>query len=199
MSRPSRAELAAWMADALDPDRAEDIARAVAVSPALQAELAEIRARLAEDRALPEPGWLLPPPGLRLPGAPTFSGRPLDLLGGPLRPGSRFEIELDLPAEPWEARLVVLTRRDEDWEVVFPVEEEDDVPAARLLDRAGRLRVSLTAGEAPGRQRWALAFVPLEVTIAWERAAPERWRGVRETLEARGGAVVIEREVVIRS
>lgn len=47
--RLTRAELAAWIEEGCDPDRAEEIAAAVATSPRLQQLVAGLRARIAED------------------------------------------------------------------------------------------------------------------------------------------------------
>lgn len=197
MMTPTAVELAAWLEDALDPDRTEEIARMVAVSPKLQARVGVMRTRLNAEGVVASP-WCIPMPGLKLPGAPRAELRDASVMGG-LGPGARFEIVMEEPPEPWRVRLVVLTRSEHDWEVIFPVDVEDDVPVAELplAETGGRL-IGLVAGPTPGRQRWALLYMDREPPLDWQAPPKQRWESVQRALECGLSPVVIERVVALR-
>lgn len=192
---PTAAELAAWLEDALDPDRAAEIAQMVAARPALAARVRALRARLQPTIEPGERTWCLPFPGLRLPGAPRATLWEAAVMGS-IGPGARFEVCIEDPEDAAQTRLVVLTRRGDDWEVIFPEEPEDDVPVSVLPLAADGRRIGLVAGLTLGEQRWALVYVARSLHIDWSAPPEQRWAPLRAALaEGAATAVVVEREV----
>lgn len=199
MNTTTAAELAAWLEDAVDPDRAEEIGRLAAATPTPAARVEALRARLCEAAEVPTPGWLLPLPGLRLPGAPLVQLSPA-LVMGTLSPGSRFEVRIEDPPNPFAARLIVLTRGEGDWEVVFPADPDEDIAVAELPTAKGGGRlVGLVVGPTPGAQRWALIYVDRSVVVEWASPPELRWAPLQLALEQGiASATVVEKAVAPR-
>ena len=199
MTNPTTVELAAWLEDAIDPDRTEEIDRLVAATPALAARVASLRARLYEVEVTSAPVWSLPLPGLRLAGAPRVDLRASTVMGD-LTPGARFEVRIDDPPDPSATRLIVLTRGEGDWEVVFPVEPDEDMPVADLpATKGGGRLIGLVAGPTPGAQRWALVYADRSLLIDWDAPPEQRWTPLQVTLsQGLASATVVERTIAPR-
>lgn len=153
----SDASLLLYAADALDPAHAASVAAALAASPGLRARLGSLREHLGD---LPEaPVFRIPPPGL---GLSATAGQPL-VMGPPrLRVGDRFQVRLAARPIPDGDGVVVLRDLGAGWRIVTPSHPQDAVPLSRLpVETDGCHRVDLVARPPVGRQRWAVALVPL--------------------------------------
>ena len=173
--------LLAWIAGALEPGEAEDVAAALLADPAL-AELAE-RLRERARGGHVERAWALPPPGVR--GGQRSFGVSLEasaFSSGPVRAGEAFRLLLEDPGPP--ARfVVVLVRGPRGWEVLAPGAPEDVVRLDELPRVAsGGYHLDLVAPELPSPARWGVALPPLELEIHWEHEGEARWAALREAL-----------------
>ena len=153
----SEFELSAWLLGALDPDRAEELAQAVARSPAL-AERARARQRVLERlptlraRPMPIPGsdWR----GQLVARRVHAGNLSEDALGEGLRPGDRVELRGSALTDPPRRELVAMTRDAEGrWDVVWPEHADERTPVEALeRDADGALKVSLSASPTIGTQ-----------------------------------------------
>ena len=108
----SEFELSAWLLGALDPDRAEELAQAVARSPVLT-ERAQARQRVLERlptlRARP-----MPIPGSDWRGQLVARRVHAGQLSEGLRPGDRVELRVSTLSDPVHRELVAMTKA---WEL----------------------------------------------------------------------------------
>ncbi len=187
----SDATLLAWIAGALDPGRASEVAEDVAANADLQARVHLLGLQLAEP---PTPAFRLPPPSFSAFGV----SRDLEIvMGDPtLRPGDRFRLLLDRPDDRprW---VVVLSRVDRQWTVVFPESPEDLIGLEELADSGARRVLDLVVAD-PGRQRWAVALPEQSLSIRWDESKPEkRWEALRSgLLSGTIPAVTVDLEVL---
>ena len=164
--------LLAWLAGALDPGRASEVAEDVAADPMLQARVAALGAQLADPPAAPS--FRLPPPT-----RPSFGmRRQLAIAMGDttLRPGDRFRLALD-PPDDAERIVVVLRRVTSDWSVVFPTDPDEVLPVGALPTEDGSPILDLVV-DRPGRQRWAVALPAASVAIDWTAPEATRWQAL---------------------
>lgn len=179
----SELELSAWLLGALDPDRADELAQAVARSPAL-AERARARKALLERlpslraRPMPVPGsdWRG-----QLTARRTSAGRlGKDTSGEALRPGDRVELRVTALPDPERRELVAMTRGAEGrWDVVWPEHPDERTPVSALeRDADGALKVSLSASPTLGTQRWLLVFPEAPWPVDWSAPRTSRWESL---------------------
>lgn len=138
-----RATLAAWVAGALDPARAAEVAEAVARDGGLRAEAGRIEADAAA--AWPsDDGWRLPMPrpGVRM-----------AVMGGP-GPGD----PVVLPVPEGDGQLVVLHRSTGAWEQVLPGPGAPPIDAASL-----QARQVLVAPDTAGTHDWTVLVAPADI------------------------------------
>lgn|GEM_PF-3319081 len=176
----SEFELSAWLLGALDPDRAEELAQAVARSPAL-AERARARQRVLERlptlraRPMPIPGsdWR----GQLVARRVHAGNLGEDALGEGLRPGDRVELRVNALTDPIRRELVAMTRDAEGrWDVVWPEHADERTPVEALeRDADGALKVSLSASPTIGTQRWLLVFPETPWPVDWSLPRAIRW------------------------
>ncbi|MBK9368525.1 MAG: hypothetical protein IPN01_19825 [Deltaproteobacteria bacterium] len=176
----SEFELSAWLLGALDPDRAEELAQAVARSPAL-AERARARQRVLERlptlraRPMPIPGsdWR----GQLVARRVHAGNLGEDALGEGLRPGDRVELRVSALTDPTRRELVAMTRDAEGrWDVVWPEHADERTPVEALeRDADGALKVSLSASPTIGTQRWLLVFPETPWPVDWSLPRAIRW------------------------
>lgn len=173
--------LLAWIAGALEPGEAEDIAAAASADRSLALHIDRLRERVrdvGEERA-----WALPPPGVR--GGQRSFGVRLEasaFSSGPVRPGEAFRLWLEDPGPP--ARIVVvLVRGPAGWAVLAPGSPEDVVRLDEL-PRAGSggYHLDLVAPDLEGRVRWGVALPPEDLEIHWEHEPEARWAALREAM-----------------
>jgi hypothetical protein len=176
----SEFELSAWLLGALDPDRAEELAQAVARSPAL-AERASARQRVLErlpslrTRPMPIPGsdWR----GQLVARRVHAGNLGEDALGEGLRPGDRVELRVSALADPDRRELIAMTRDALGrWDVVWPEHADERTPVEALeRDADGALKVSLSASPTIGTQRWLLVFPEAPWPVDWSLPRAIRW------------------------
>lgn len=153
----SDATLLLYVAEALDPADAAMVRDAVAADPTLRTRLDALEKDLA---LLPGPAsFRIPPPGL---GLQASAGQPAVMGPASLRVGDSFQVHLEPRPAPEQDGVVVLRDLGEGWQVVSPARPAEAVSLARLpVESDGRHRVVLLARPPAGRQRWAVALVPL--------------------------------------
>ncbi|MBK7759636.1 MAG: hypothetical protein IPI35_25205 [Deltaproteobacteria bacterium] len=176
----SEFELSAWLLGALDPDRAEELAQAVARSPAL-AERASARQRVLERlpslraRPMPIPGsdWR----GQLVARRVHAGNLGEDALGEGLRPGDRVELRVSALADPDRRELIAMTRDALGrWDVVWPEHADERTPVEALeRDADGAVKVSLSASPTIGTQRWLLVFPETPWPVDWSLPRAIRW------------------------
>ncbi len=175
--RPSDRLLRQYLAEAMDPPRAEEIRDAVAASPELQARLAELIATTPPEPPSPQAEslpWMLPPPGARAPFLMQGS-----LADGLLMDGQDadwVELSIDVPEPDLGCVVVVLERGDDAWQIVFPAHDDEVVRAGELpvVGSARRLDVTLQ----PGSARLAVLLVPDPPDLS----AADPWEAVRQAV-----------------
>lgn len=171
----SEFELSAWLLGALDPDRAEELAQAVARSPVLT-ERAQARQRVLERlpslRARP-----MPIPGSDWRGQLVARRVHAGQLSEGLRPGDRVELRVSALSDPDRRELVAMTRDSEGrWDVVWPEHADERTPVEALeRDADGALKVSLSASPTIGTQRWLLVFPETPWPVDWSLPRAVRW------------------------
>lgn len=173
--------LLAWIAGALEPGEAEDIAAAAHADPELARHLERLRERVAGVEA--ERAWALPPPGVR--GGQRSFGVRLEasaFSAAPVRPGEAFRLWLEDPGPP--ARIVVvLVRGPDGWSVLAPGSPDDLVRLDELPRAAsGGYHLDLVAPELSGPVRWGVALPPADLEIHWELGSEARWAALQEAL-----------------
>jgi len=176
--------LLAWLAGALEPGEAHAVAAEVAASHELQARVDGLRRQLRPRER--KRTWRIPPPGVQG-GRRGFAveHRLAAVMGDALRPGDRFQVVIGPMEDAAARRLVVLTLENDAWRVVFPTRSAEDVTLDLLPAAAdGSRSLDLTAGAAPGRQRWAVALPLAASPIDWALLPDERWASVRAQIVA---------------
>ncbi len=184
----SEFELSAWLLGALDPDRAAELAQAVARSPAL-AERARARQRVME-RLPPLRARPMPIPGSDWRGQLVARRVHAGILGEEaLRPGDRVELRVSTLTDPDRRELVAMTRDAEGrWDVVWPEHADERTPVEALeRDGDGALKVSLSASPTLGTQRWLLVFPEAPWPVDWSLPRATRWEQLIARISA--GAV----------
>lgn len=176
------ATLLLFAADALDPGPAALLRAELARDPALQAHLDALARDL--DELPPSPGFRVPPPGLGL-----QVGLQQSAVLGPalLRVGDRFEVCLPPRPSPEREGAVVLRDVGAGWQVVAPVQPDHAVALSRLPRGSdGCHQVNLLARPPQGRQRWAVALVPMDQLPGAPPPVPsvEPWHSLRQGLAA---------------
>lgn len=160
-------ELAAFVADALDPPRREEIARALAASPALRKRRDALSQQSPPPRHSTRPALTMPPPGVGL-----LSGAPVAVMGEALP-----WVRVTMPASGADDdRVVALERREGLWEVVSPLEPGEVVTAGELPVEGGLRQLDL--GASPGAERLGVVLVPSRVPIPWEKPHEQRWEEI---------------------
>ncbi|MCK6522249.1 hypothetical protein L6R49_12505 [Myxococcota bacterium] len=180
----SEFELSAWLLDALDPDRAAELAEAVARSPAL-AERARARRELLA-RLPPLLARPMPIPGSDWRGQLMARRAAGGQLGEALRPGDRVELRVGTLTEPERRELVAMTRDAEGrWDVVWPEHPDERTPVVDLeRDEDGALKVSLSASPMLGTQRWLLVFPETPWPVDWSLPQSTRWDALLARISA---------------
>lgn len=174
--------LLAWIAEALEPGEAEDVAAALRADPALAARAEELRRRVADLRE--ERGWSLPPPGVAAGRRPFAMRLEASAFAEPaVRPGEAFRLRLEDPGPP--ARLVVvLIQAEAGWEVLAPGSPEELVRLDELEPAGeGAWDLDLIAPELQGPQRWAVALPSADIPIDWSRQGEARWAALIEAIQ----------------
>lgn len=172
-----------YLARALDPGRREEVEDALAQSRTLRDRLALLRATTVAD----EPSaWRVPPLGLAGPWG-LHAGLSAGAAMGEDAPGvgDYLELRFDVPPGLGHHRLVVIERgSDAEWTVLYPTCAAEE-RAARLLprDATGRASVDVVVGEV-GPQRLAVALIPDDVPVAWDRDGAARWAEVQAAIAA---------------
>ncbi|NOY27748.1 MAG: hypothetical protein GXP62_17940 [Oligoflexia bacterium] len=147
-----------YAADALDPDVAVVVRSALKRTPALRDRLRQLGMQAAVPPQRPA-AFRVPPPGL---GLAMWVGRPRVMGPACLRVGDRFQVRLDPRQHPDREGVIILRDLGEGWQVVTPARVLDAVSLSRLpVEADGCHRVDLVARPPAGRQRWAVALVPL--------------------------------------
>lgn len=190
---PSDADLALLLADALEPhDKAELVAQ-IEADPALGRRRDELARTLVEPPA-PSSSWRIPPPGL---GLRARTGLPAVLGTERIRAGDHFKISLPPFDEAGRLGVVVLREEDLGWVVLSPAAPREAVSLDRCARQDGvDLVVDLVARRPLGRQRWAVALLPLPVP---EGPGEDPWSPVRLAVaEGRVPVGSVEIEVVER-
>lgn len=172
---PSDRVLRQYLAEALEPPRAEEVREALARSPALAARLALLIAETPPEPAPPErPGWRMPPPGVTAPFLlqGTFaSGAVMDA-----DQADWIELSIEVPEADLDCVVVVLERRDAAWEVLFPTDEDEVIRASELPHEGSLRRLDVTL--QPEVERLSVVLVP-EVP---DLGAADPWASVREAV-----------------
>ena len=193
--------LLAYLTGALEPSRRQELSEHIDADTDLQRRLRQLSERLGGQ---PPARWRIPPPAIR--GVPWMMAARVErsrhaVLGAEeapeLVPGQPFQLRLPQVESPSSWRVVVLYRQSGDWEVVFPTWPDDDMTLADLpMESNGELRLDLIARPEAGRQRWAMALLPLAFSIDWDAPEDRRWAPLQDEL-ARGEIqlAVIEVEV----
>lgn len=192
-------DLVAWLARALTPGRALEIADEVAASPELQLRVRELGGSLDEPPP-PPPRWRLPPPGMRI--GPVSMQVVVDTATfGPdddgLAPGAHVGVYLEDLPDAEQRLVVVLLRGSGEWSVIFPEGIDDSTTLADLrLDPDGRRVLDLRAPATPGRWRFGVAL-PEVRSIDLTLGLDARWTGLRDAI-AQGHIPVFTTDVTVR-
>ena len=192
-TRPSDLELALWLADALDPGQGAELQALIDADPALRLRLATLSLSLDPGANVAE-GWRIPPPGL---GWRTRTAVPAVMGTERIRVGDHFPVHVASPDAPDRMGVIVLREEAGRWAVLSPDAPDQVVTLDRCARRADdELVVDLVARRPLGRQRWAIALMPVPLP---QGDAGDPWGPVREAL-AQGSVAVgsIEIEVVER-
>jgi hypothetical protein len=196
MSTIDDATLLAYHCGALEPGDARDVEVALAADPALGLRLRDAANRLIEPP--PTDPYRIPPPGLGMSGFGLQGTAGLVLAGDEaIRPGDRFRVTLH-PDDAGRRRVVVLYRRRDAWEVVFPTRPEEAVTAEALpRDDDGARLLDLAARADRGRQRWAVALPSTDLAIDWAVPGDARWATLQDGI-AGGTVPVASVEIEVR-
>ena len=182
MSAVAETTLLLFAADALDPVQSAAVRAELAQDPRLQARLQALHGDLDELPAAP--GFRVPPPGLGM----SVSLQKSPVMGPALlRAGDRFEVRLPSRPSPEREGVVVLRDIGTGWQVIAPLQPDHAISLARLpREPDGQHRVNLLARLPRGRQRWAVALVPMdELPGAPPPVDPvEPWGALRRGLAA---------------
>jgi hypothetical protein len=182
MSTPADSTLLLFAADALDPGQAATVRAELARDPALEAHLLALSRDLDEEPV--EQGFRVPPPGL---GLPVTLQQAAALGPALMRAGDRFEVCLPPRPAPEREGVVVLRDIGAGWQIVSPL-QPDRAIALSALPRSpdGGHQVNLLARPPRGRQRWAVALVPMDQLPGAPPplASHEPWGSLRQGLEA---------------
>lgn len=172
--------LLAWLAGALEPGEAADVAARVADDPHLDAQVRLLEARIEEGP--PRQRWSVPPPGISG-GQRAFgvSYQPSAFSDGPVRGGDAFRIRLEDPGAP-DRLVVVLLRGAAGWAVLAPGGPDELLPLSELPRDGEGFTLDLIAPEGSGPWRWAVALPALDWEIDWTLPEPERWAGLQEAV-----------------
>jgi len=208
MSLVDERTLAAYAAGALEPGLELEVRERLAADPLLRERAAKLEALRAQADMVSR-AWEVPPPGVPVGMRPFAAHVQQAYVKGtmgptPLQPGDRFAVVLDALADADQLYLAVLLYGPGGWNVVFPGRpaEVTALSALPLVEPAGRegvqkRRLELVAQRRPGRQRWAVALVPMAMAPDWsERDPARRWATLKEAIDDREVAVTtVEIEV----
>ncbi|MEZ4238327.1 MAG: hypothetical protein R3F59_19680 [Myxococcota bacterium] len=163
-----------YLAGALEPPAQERIERALRDVDGLRERMAALLAT-----SLPEPraSWVIPPPGA--PRGLTATAEPAAFMGEP--EAGWTVLWLDVDDAQLDARPVVLERAGADWEVVFPLTEDEVVPLRALHREGGRTRLDVDTSRA---RRVAVVLVPSDRPLDLTLPDPERWAAVIASVQA---------------
>lgn len=190
---PSDRELALWLADALDPGQGAELQAQIDADPALQQRLSALSLPVDTGDGAGG-GWRIPPPGL---GWRTRTAVPAVMGTERIRVGDHFPVHVARPDAPDQMGVIVLREEAGHWAVLSPESPQQVVTLDRCARRVDEeLVVDLVARRPLGRQRWAIALMPVPLP---QGEAGDPWGPVRDAL-AQGAIAVgsIEIEVVER-
>lgn len=181
MARPGDDTLLLYLAEALDPGAQAAVEAWLREHPALRARLDALRAEPVID--LPERGLPIPPPGF---GLDVSAGQPRVMGPSSMRMGDRFQIHLPPRPDPAVEGVIVLRDLGTGWQVLTPSHPTRALPLSRLpREEDGRHRVDLVTRPPAGRQRWAIALMPLSPAAETPpQVDHEPWASLHRGLEA---------------
>ncbi len=180
MARPGDDTLLLYLAEALDPGAQAAVESWLRDHPALRERLEALRAEA--DPVLGEGGLRIPPPGF---GLELSAGQPRVMGPTVLRVGDRFQIHLAPRPVPEADGVVVLRDLGAGWQVLTPSQPERALRLARLpVDDDGRHRVDLVARPPAGRQRWAVALLPVDDLPVEPPGGRDAWAFLHRGLES---------------
>lgn len=180
MARPGDDTLLLYLAEALDPGAQAAVEAWLRDQPSLRQRLEFLRAEPGP--VLAEGGLRIPPPGF---GLDLSAGQPRVMGPTVLRVGDRFQIHLAARPTPDTDGVVVLRDLGTGWQVLTPSVPERALRLARLpIDDDGRHRVDLVARPPAGRQRWAVALLPVGDLPPDPSSGSDAWAFLHQGLEA---------------
>ena len=179
--------LLAWLADALEPGQASEVAMAVQADPAIASRVALLGASVGSDTSgiMSSSSWRIPPPGIwggRQPVALRLADMTMDASAAtPVG----FSILIATVPDPHARWVVVLRSTAGGWKVLFPTSADERIRLDALPEELdGTRTLDMVGGDEAGT-RFAVAL-PTE-DADW--GADDPWASLRSSV-ASGGTPV---------